>query len=266
MGADIKSLRVRTRSVDSTMHLTKAMGLVASSKIRRATRDMTRTREYAAAMQDVVNVLRAAPECERSPYMPPTGKGTRLIVIAGDRGLAGGYNANVFRLAATMPEAEVIAIGKRACDRFGQEVISSEHYAATQAKELADQQCRDFLEGKFERLGVLYTRYKSMMSQEATVLWVLPLEKTEEKGGGDTLFEPDEQTVLNAAVPTYVSGILSACIRESFASEVAARRMAMDSASKNAQEMIDRLQLQYNRARQNSITQEITEIVAGSGL
>ena len=266
MGADIKSLRIRIRSVDSTMHLTKAMGLVASSKIRRATRDMTLSREYSSAMQDVVNVLRAAPECERSPYMQPTGKGTRLIVIAGDRGLAGGYNANVFRLAATLPEAEVIAIGKRACDRFGQDIVSSERYPATEAKKLADQQCRDFLEGKFERLGILYTRYKSMMSQEATVLWVLPLEKTEKTEGGDPLFEPDEQTVLNAAVPTYVSGILSACIRESFASEVAARRMAMDSASKNAQEMIDRLQLQYNRARQNSITQEITEIVAGSGL
>ena len=111
MGADIKSLRIRIRSVDSTMHLTKAMGLVASSKIRRATRDMTRTQEYAAAMQDVVNVLRASPECERSPYMQPTGQGTRLIVIAGDRGLAGGYNANVFRLAATMPEAEVSPLG-----------------------------------------------------------------------------------------------------------------------------------------------------------
>ena len=266
MGADIKSLRIRIRSVDSTMHLTKAMGLVASSKIRRATRDMTRTQEYAAAMQDVVNVLRASPECERSPYMQPTGKGTRLIVIAGDRGLAGGYNANVFRLAATMPEAEVVAIGKRACDRWEQEVVSSEKYSAAEAKKLADRQCRDFLEGKYERLGILYTRYKSMMSQEATILWVLPLEKTEKTEGGDPLFEPDEQTVLNAAVPTYVSGILSACIRESFASEVAARRMAMDSASKNAQEMIDRLQLQYNRARQNSITQEITEIVAGSGL
>ena len=266
MGSDIKSLRIRIRSVDSTMHLTKAMGLVASSKIRRATRDMTRTREYASAIQDVVNVLRAAPECERSPYMKPTGKGTRLIVIAGDRGLAGGYNANVFRLAATLPEAEVIAIGKRACDRFGQEVNSSERFPAADAKKLADEQCRDFLEGKYERLGILYTRYKSMMSQEATLLWVLPLEKTEKTGGGEPVFEPDEQTVLNAAVPTYVSGILSACIRESFASEVAARRMAMDSASKNAQEMIDRLQLQYNRARQNSITQEITEIVAGSGL
>ncbi len=266
MGADIKSLRIRIRSVDSTMHLTKAMGLVASSKIRRATRNMTRTQEYAAAMQDVVNVLRAAPECERSPYMQPSGKGTRLIVIAGDRGLAGGYNANVFRLAATMPEAEIVAIGKRACDRFGQDVVSSEKYPATEAKKLADAQCRDFLEGKYERLGILYTRYKSMMSQEATVLWVLPLEKTEKAETGDTMFEPDETTVLNAAVPTYVSGMLTACIRESFASEVAARRMAMDSASKNAQEMIDRLQLQYNRARQNSITQEITEIVAGSGL
>ena len=109
MGADIKSLRNRIRSVDSTLHLTKAMGLVAASKIRRATREMNRTREYAAAMQDVVDVLRAAPECERSPFMQPSGKGTRLIVIAGDRGLAGGYNANVFRLAATLPEAEVIA-------------------------------------------------------------------------------------------------------------------------------------------------------------
>ena len=177
MGADIKSLRIRIRSVDSTMHLTKAMGLVASSKIRRATRDMTLSREYTSAMQDVVNVLRAAPECERSPYMKPTGTGTRLIVIAGDRGLAGGYNANVFRLAATMPEAEVIAIGKRACDRFDQPSVSSERFPAAEAKKLADAQCRDFLEGKFERLGILYTRYKSMMSQEATVLWVLPLEK-----------------------------------------------------------------------------------------
>ena len=105
-----------------------------------------------------------------------------------------------------------------------------------------------------------------MMSQEAAVRWILPLQKTERTEGTEPVFEPDEETVLNAAVPTYVCGIITACVRESFASEVAARRMAMDSAGKNAQEMIDRLQLQYNRARQNSITQEITEIVAGSGL
>jgi len=269
MGADIKSLRSRIRSVDSTLHLTTAMGLVASSKIRRATQAMTRTREYAQAMDDVVAVLSAAPECERSPYMQPIGEGTRLIVIAGDRGLAGGYNANVFRLAATVEQPEIIAIGKRACERYGQETVSSERFSAADARKIADEQCRDFLEGKFARLGILYTRYRNMMSQVADIRWVLPLEKREgeaDHSGKATVFEPDEQTVLNAAVPTYVSGMLAACIRESFASEVAARRMAMDSAGKNAQEMIERLQLQYNRARQNSITQEITEIVAGSGL
>ena len=220
MGADIKSLRNRIRSVDSTLHLTKAMGLVASSKIRRATMNMNRSREYTASMEEVVGLLAASPDCAKSPYMTPKGHGDRVIVIAGDRGLAGGYNANVFRLAATLEGA---------------------------------------------RLGILYTRYRSLMTQEATLLWVLPLGKGSENGSAAPIFEPDEQTVLDAAVPTYVSGMLTACVRESFASEVAARRMAMDSAGKNAQEMIDRLQLQYNRARQNAITQEITEIVAGAG-
>ena len=271
MGADIKSLRIRIRSVDSTLHLTKAMGLVAASKIRRATRTMNQSRQYASAMEDVVSVLRSSPECERTPYMQPAGEGTRLVVIAGDRGLAGGYNANVFRLAATEPDAEVIPIGKRACERWGKPTVSSEKYPAAEAKKLADELCRDFLDGKFARLGIIYTKYRSMMSQEATLLWVLPLEKQEkgedaEAAEAAPVFEPNEQTVLNAAVPTYVSGLLTACIRESYACEVAARRMAMDSAGKNAQEMIDKLQLQYNRARQSSITQEITEIVAGSGL
>ena len=103
MGADIKSLRTRIRSVDSTLHLTRAMGLVASSKIRRATANMGKSREYTAAMDEVVDQLRSAPECARSPYMTARGRGSWLIVIAGDRGLAGGYNANVFRLAATEP-------------------------------------------------------------------------------------------------------------------------------------------------------------------
>jgi F-type H+-transporting ATPase subunit gamma len=262
-------LRSRIRSVDSTLHLTKAMGLVAASKIRRATRTMSQSREYASAMDDVVSVLSSSPECARTPYMQPKGEGTRLIVIAGDRGLAGGYNANVFRLAATVENAEVIPIGKRACERWNKPVVSSEKYPATEAAKLAEELCRDFQEGKFGKLGILFTRYRSLMSQEADILWVLPLEKTGEEEGKNSagpIFEPDEQTVLNTAVPAYVGGVLTACIRESFASEVSARRMAMDSAGKNAQEMIDRLQLQYNRARQNSITQEITEIVAGSGL
>ena len=243
MGADIKSLRNRIRSVDSTLHLTRAMGLVASSKIRKATRNMNQTREYASAMDDLVKVLRAAPECERSPYMTPKGEGTRLIVIAGDRGLAGGYNANVFRLAATLPEAEVIPIGKRACERFGKPTVSSERFPAADAQRMAEELCRDFLEGKFGKLGILFTRYRSMMSQVADLQWVLPLSRSEETAAAGPIFEPDEETVLNAAVPAYVSGVITACVRESFACEVAARRMAMDSAGKNAQEMIDRRQL-----------------------
>ena len=266
MGADIKSLRTRIRSVDSTLHLTRAMGLVASSKIRRATIQMNKSREYAAAMEDVMAQLKAAPECARSPYMRANSTGTRLIVIAGDRGLAGGYNANVFRLAGQEKDATVIPIGKRACDRYGEGYPSSERFSAENARELAERLCAAFLAGEFGRLGILYTRYQSMMTQTAVIRWVLPL--TPEKGekAAPAVFEPDERTVLDAAVPACVGGMIAACVRESFASEVAARRMAMDSAGKNAQEMIDRLQLQYNRARQNSITQEITEIVAGSGL
>lgn len=266
MGADIKSLRTRIRSVDSTLHLTKAMGLVASSKMRRANLNMNRGREYAEAMNEVVDVLRASPECARTPYMATTAEGTRLIVIAGDRGLAGGYNANIFRLAATVERQDTVAIGKRACERFGKPFLSSEHFTAADSKKIADEQCHDFLEGKFGRLGILYTTYRSMMSQDATIKWVLPLEKTDKSEKAGPVFEPDEETVLTQAVPTYVAGILSACVKESYACEVAARRMAMDSAGKNAQEMIDQLQLKYNRARQNAITQEITEIVAGSGL
>ena len=105
------------------------------------------------------------------------------------------------------------------------------------------------------------------MTQEAQVTWLLPLERPEGKESAtvDAVFEPDETSILNTAVPDYVAGVLMRCIRESFACEVAARRMAMDSAGKNAQAMLDNLQIKYNRARQGAITQEITEIVAGSG-
>jgi len=266
MGADIKSLRIRIRSVDSTLHLTRAMGLVASSKIRRATEHMNRSREYTAAMEEVVRQLEAAPECARSPYMQPKGTGRKLIVIAGDRGLAGGYNANVFRLAAEEKPEWIVPIGKRACERFGEGFLSSEKFSAEDARMLAEKECAAFLAGEYGRLGILFTRYQSMMTQTAMIQWVLPLSAGEQGKISPTIFEPDEQTVLDAAVPTYVAGMIAACVRESFASEVAARRMAMDSAGKNAQDMIEKLQLQYNRARQNSITQEITEIVAGSGL
>lgn len=266
MGADIKSLRTRIKSVDSTLHLTKAMGLVASSKIRKATEAMNKSKEYRRAVQKTVDMLSSCQECRKSPYMKNRGDArTKLIVIAGDRGMAGGYNANVFRVAKDYPDAEFITIGKRACERFGREQNSSEFYSYADAYALSEKLCADFTAESFDRLGIISTKYISMLSQEARVTWVLPLSAGSEKSSSDIIFEPDELTILNAAIPEYVAGILFSAVRESFACEVMARRTAMDSAGKNAQEMIDELQLKYNRARQGAITQEITEIVAGSG-
>ncbi len=266
MGANIKQLRTRIKSVSSTRQLTKAMGLVASSKIRKANTLMNAGREYVSAVRDMVNKLASSPECEKSPYMRCGSGVLKLIVIAGDRGLAGGYNANVFRLMREFPDAEVIPIGKRACERFQGEARLAETFSYSDAKALSDVLCAEFREGKFDRLGIVYTKYHSMMSQEPEVLDVLPLEKTGDKCGTSVIFEPDELTILNEVIPEYVAGALIACVRESVASEVAARRVAMDAADKNAQQMLSDLNLAYNRARQGAITQEITEIIAGSGL
>ena len=266
MGADIKALRTRIKSVDSTLHLTKAMGLVASSKIRGATLAMNRTREYSESVKDIVAQVSSSPECAKSPYMAKheTGK-TKIVIIAGDRGLAGGYNANVFREARNYPDAEFVPIGKRACEHFGMEVNSSEKFSGTEAYALAKELCRQFADGEYDRLGIISTKYISMMKQDAIITWVLPLEKTEPKSGASILFEPNERYILDAAIPEYVTGMIMGAVKESYTCEVVARRMAMDSAGKNAQMMIDDLQLMYNRARQGAITQEITEIIAGSG-
>lgn len=265
MGADTKALRTRIRSVDSTLHLTTAMGLVASSKIRHATDVMNKSRQYAKAVNNVISLLTSCNECKKSPYMREYKDGkTRIVIIAGDRGLAGGYNANVFRLAKEYTDAEFIPIGKRACERYGSGYNSAEYFTLENGAELSKKLCSEFAEGKYDRLGVIYTKYVSVMTQEASIEWILPLTRSEKKNNAGTVFEPDELTILDTAVPEYIHGRLMRFIRESYASEVAARRMAMDSAGKNAQTMIDTLQLEYNRARQGAITQEITEIVAGS--
>ena len=264
MGADIKKLRSRIKSVDSTLHLTKAMGLVASSKIRRATESMNKGNEYADAVTEAVGMLAACKECEKSPYMQNRDTGrTCLIVVAGDRGLAGGYNANIFRLVKEYEAEKIIPIGKRACERFGGEFYLAEGFDYSKAMALAKELCRGFAEGEFDKVGIVCTKYVSIMSQEPRVKWVLPLEKKEDAKESSILFEPDEITILNAAIFEYVAAVLVASVKESYAAEVAARRFAMDSAGKNATEMLEDLHLKYNRARQGAITQEITEIVAG---
>lgn len=268
MGAEIKQLRTRIKSVNSTLHLTKAMGLVASSKIRKATESMLQSRDYIEAFQSAVDLMASGPECKRSPYLKAaTGSKICLVVIAGDRGLAGGYNANIFRFLRDYPEADIIPIGKRMWERYGggSALRSSEHFTPDQALRMAEGLCDAFTRGTYDRIGIVWTEFLSVMAQEPRITWILPFAQKEQKGVTGILFEPDPLVVFHQIIVEYLAGLLIAKVRESFASEVAARRNAMDSAEKNAQEMIDELRLSYNRARQGTITQEITEIVAGSG-
>ena len=264
---DTRKLRSRIKSVNSTLHLTHAMELVASSKIRRATERMEVSGQHAEAFTAAMGLLAGGSACARSPWLRHRKDGkTLLVVIAGDRGLAGGYNANVFRFMRDWPEAEVIPVGKRACERYAGERIQAEGFTAEAAEKITKRLCEAFRSGTYARIGVVYTRYVTILSQVPEVKWLLPLTPPEEKPQSDMIFEPGAEPILEAAIPAYVSGVLTACVRESFACEVCARRNAMDAAGKNAREMIDTLQLQYNRARQGAITQEITEIVAGGNV
>ena len=265
MPQDIKSLRNRIKSVKSTLHLTKAMGLVASSKIRKAQEARLKSEQYKNALGSIVDILSASKECEKSPYMSIREGKAKIVVIAGDRGLAGGYNVNVFRLVKELGNIDIHPIGKKACEKYGKAINSSEHFSYEDASKLAKELCEEFKDGKYAKIGVVSTEYVSMISQEPKLNWLFPLTKTEKSSDSGAIFEPDEISVLNEAIPTYVAGIIYQATRESFACEVVARRSAMDSAGKNATAMIDDLQLKYNRARQGAITQEITEIVAGAG-
>lgn len=265
MGQNVKTLRTRIKSVDSTLHLTKAMGLVASSKVRKANENMQNSRQYVNSLNKTLTLLSSSAECKKSIYFNSNNTNkTRVIVIAGDRGMAGGYNSNIFRLALKYQDSEIIALGKRACDRFSKPFKSSERFYSEDAWQIAKEQCKDYVDGKFDRLVVISTKYESVMSQVPIESQLLPLE-TSDANNLTTIFEPNEKEILERIVPEYITGVIVALVRESFACEVTARRAAMDSAGKNATEMIDGLTIEYNRARQGAITQEITEIVAGSG-
>ena len=280
MGANIKAVRARMKSVDSTRHITKAMELVASSKIRRASERMESSLFYRGIMLDAFAALSA----EKSRYSSPRDRSlpALYIVIAGDRGLAGGYNNNIFRSATAVVGKNdlVLPIGKRAVEHFGKsgEIVtdkftSAENFSSSDSAEAA-RIVRDLYDdGRVSSVTLIFTRYISMLSQEPDVEYLLPLGRKmnptkEETGisGQKALveYEPDAETLLAALISEYISGVLYSCVAESFASELAARRSAMDTATKNADAMLEELSLKYNRARQGEITQEITEIIAGA--
>ena len=280
MAGSMKDIKLRIKSVESTMQITKAMELVASSKMRRAKERVEHSRPYFETLYESLTKIAAADPRARNPYLRREDiKRTLLVVIAGDRGLAGGYNANVFKQAdAAEGPVTVLPIGKRSAEYFAHhgaglftpEVLMAADVSVSECFTLSHQITEGFLKGEYDAVKLCYTRFDSMMTQTATTLEVLPLtiEPTEaqkaEARRSQILYKPSCEEVFGAIIPEYVAGVLYGAVCESVASELAARRTAMDAATKNADEMIEHLNLYYNRARQAAITQEITEIVAGA--
>jgi F-type H+-transporting ATPase subunit gamma len=274
MGANIKAIRARIKSVESTRHITKAMELVASSKIKRASAKMEQSRFYRSVMLDAFADLSAAKTMysqARDASLP-----VLYIIVAGDRGLAGGYNNNIFRSSAVMLREHdvILPVGKRAVEYYSnkkrpvitKEFVSCEDMTADECSRAA-YLIRDMYDrGEIGGVRLISTEFVSMLTQNPRMTHLLPLQKEngEAQAPAAVEYEPSAEAVLAALIPEYIAGVLYSSVCEAFASELAARRSAMDSATKNADEMLDHLSLKYNQARQSAITQEITEIVAGA--
>ncbi|MBQ1250110.1 MAG: ATP synthase F1 subunit gamma [Clostridia bacterium] len=281
-GASMKDIKLRIKSVQSTMQITKAMELVASSKLRRAKERAENSRPYFDLLyKSLCDIAAAAGSDAESPFMQKREvKKTCYIVIAGDRGLAGGYNSNIFKMtAAACPDFSAgcfLPIGKKAVEHFKkkeaeiltEEFMQVEDITGDHAAAIADLICREYLAGSFDRVELIYTSFVSMLSQAPVRLTVLPVEPSQLEKKAErqplTIYEPSPAVLFDNLIPGFVTGMVYGGVCESLASELAARRNAMDAASKNAGEMIEDLSLKYNRARQGAITQELTEIVAGA--
>ena len=278
-GVSTKEIKNRIRSMEATRQITKAMEMVATSKLRRAQTQVQASRPYFEALHNTIHQIVDANREFSSPYLEER-KGNKVlyVVVAGDRGLAGGYNSNILKMALSQlegKEATVLPIGRKAAEFFKARKVPciSDYYSEVADMSIGDCfttakfLCKAFLKGTFDEVYICYTAFQSVLSQTPTTLQMLPLlrQKTEKEAkSNDVAYEPDSETVFQQIVPEYVGGILYGALCESRVSEQAARRTAMDAATQNADEMIDQLSLEFNRARQAAITQEITEIVAGS--
>jgi len=279
-GVSAKEIKTRIRSMESTKQITKAMEMVAASKLRRAQTQVLNSRPYFEILYATINDIVDANRDFSSPYLiqRPVKKSV-YVVIAGDRGLAGGYNSNILKLAYSEMEGKdvsVLPIGKKAVDFYRSRNLElmtvnykeAEDVSVGDCFSIAKQLCKAYLAGEIDEIHIAYTNFVSVLSQTPATLRLLPLLRhtTGREGTvcADILYEPDSVEVFEKIVPEYLGGIIYGALCESRAAEQAARRTAMDSATQNADEMIADLSLKFNRARQAAITQEITEIVAGS--
>lgn len=278
--SNMRDVKRRIKSVESTMQITKAMELVASSKLRKAKERAEASRPFFDAIYQTMAEIFSENTFSSIYTKGVNEKAVPLfVVIAGDRGLAGGFNTNVLKLAESrISECKnppcIITIGRKATEYFEKrtdiELFRSydgiaEHINIYQSTAIGDEIIEAYRKGKIGNVEMIFNDYVSPMLQEPRSMKILPVEEIDNgEKRGLTTYEPSPQAVFEQLIPKYLSGIIYSAVVDSFAAEQASRRSAMESATDNAKEMIDNLSLLYNRARQTAITQEITEIVGGA--
>lgn len=295
--ASMRDIKRRKGSIQSTQQITKAMKLVSTVKLQRARQNAEKSNSYFSCMYETVTSILARTTGMKHPYLDGGASGKKaIIVITSNRGLAGGYNSNIVRLVTgcgiPREEAVIYAAGKKGRDalvRQGYEVALdaseiTEEPAYADAMRLSEKLLEAFARGEISEIYLAYTHFKNTVSHIPTMLKLLPVEISEKTAEDDVTaaetlgvqtegeerrapmnFEMDDEDALNLIIPKYVTSLIYGGLVESVASENGARMQAMDSATSNAEEMIEDLTLMYNRARQGSITQELTEIIAGAG-
>ena len=275
---NMKAIKRRIKSVGSTKQITKAMQLVASSKLRKAKARAEQARPYFNELYKTMCEIASANTDFSTVYTVKREVKHRLfIVVAGDRGLAGGYNSNVLKMAvaAHANDAEkpkIIAIGKKAGEFFAKrdyEIVASyaniaEDIKPNTAQDIANIAIDMFAKGEVDEVVVFYTMFVSSMSQEPHSMSVLPMDTVELEDYGVMTYDPSPEAVFNRIVPRFTASLIQCAVVESYASEQGARRTAMENATDNADAMTESLSLLYNRARQSSITTEIIDIVSGA--
>jgi F-type H+-transporting ATPase subunit gamma len=283
--AQIKEIKSRIKTVKNIGQITKAMKMVATARLKKAQERILGARPYAIRMADVMKNLASKMGEEVHPLLAVRNEGkTALIVITADRGLCGSFNVNIIRQANNYlrenPDTVLLTIGKKGRDFFRRRNVPIRkewlgvfpNVSYDTVLEIRDEIEVLFVQEKFKNVIVLFTEFKSVISQVATMDTLLPIRLENLPGDGQTLtvtggdyeFEPDLDTILNTLVSQYLATQIHRMLLESFSSEMGAKRSAMESASKNAGEMITRLTLEFNRARQAMITKELAEIVGGA--
>ena len=280
--ANLKNIQTQIKSVSSIQKVTKAMKMVAAAKLRRAQERMEQARPYSERLEDLIGNLLIDADASILPLLETRDDIQKhaLLIITSDRGLAGSFNSNIIKKAEEEIDkvgknnVVLICIGKKCYEYFNSRNYQIDYsYSETwndlnynQATRIGKGLVSSYLENKFDSLSVIYNYFKNTASQEVLYNQLLPItfENNDEIKLNDIIYEPSKKELIQSLVPKFFNTEIWQCLLESFASEQAARMLAMDNATENAKDMISDLKLQFNKARQTAITTEMLEIVGGA--